>query len=85
VSPIGLLDSINPGALLFLAVIAVLLFGKQLPDVASKWGKKFAEFRRNGGPAQGWAETSAARDRAIGVVMVCVAAALLIGVRLWAR
>jgi sec-independent protein translocase protein TatA len=47
VYPIGLLDGINPGTLLFLAVIAVLLFGEQLPDVARKWGKKFNDFRKS--------------------------------------
>jgi sec-independent protein translocase protein TatA len=45
--PIALLDGLSPVTLLFIAVIAVLLFGDQLPDVARTWGKKFVQFRRN--------------------------------------
>ena len=44
---IALFDGLSPVTLLFLAVIAVLLFGEQLPEVARTWGKKFVQFRRN--------------------------------------
>jgi sec-independent protein translocase protein TatA len=44
---IAFLDGLSPVTLLFIAVIAVLLFGEQLPDVARTWGKKFVRFRRN--------------------------------------
>ncbi len=33
--------------MIFLGVIAVLLFGEQLPEVARTFGKKFADFRKN--------------------------------------
>jgi Sec-independent protein translocase protein TatA len=45
--PIGLFDSLNPGMLIFLGVIAILLFGEHLPDQFKTWGKKFAEFRKS--------------------------------------
>lgn len=32
--------------LLILGVVAILLFGKNLPDVARKFGKSYREFRR---------------------------------------
>ena len=44
---IAFLDGLNPVTMLFIAVIAVLLFGEQLPEVARTWGKKFVQFRRN--------------------------------------
>jgi TatA/E family protein of Tat protein translocase len=37
----------GPGEMLFVAVIALLLFGKDLPEVARQWGKTFNEFRRH--------------------------------------
>lgn len=37
----------GPGEMLFFAVIALLLFGKDLPDVARQWGKTFSELRRH--------------------------------------
>lgn len=36
----------GPGEMLLLAVVALLLYGGQLPEVARSWGKTFAEFRR---------------------------------------
>lgn len=37
----------SPGEMLLVAVIALLLFGGNLPEVAKSWGKTFAEFRRS--------------------------------------
>ncbi len=45
--PIGLLDGFSPMTILFIGIIAVLLFGENLPDVARTWGKKFTEFRKS--------------------------------------
>ena len=42
----GLLGLPAPMQLLVLLVLAVLLFGRNLPEVARSWGQKFAEFRR---------------------------------------
>ena len=36
----------GPYEMLLVAVVALLLYGGQLPDVARSWGKTFAEFRR---------------------------------------
>ncbi len=36
----------GPGEMLVLAVVALLLYGGNLPEVARSWGKTFAEFRR---------------------------------------
>ncbi len=33
--------------MMFVAMIALLLFGKDLPDVVREWGKTFNEFRRH--------------------------------------
>ena len=46
-TPIAFLDSLGSGEMLFLGVLAILLFGEQLPDVARSWGKKFVEFKRS--------------------------------------
>jgi sec-independent protein translocase protein TatA len=32
--------------LLVVGVVAILLFGKRLPEVAKQWGKSYREFRR---------------------------------------
>jgi len=47
VFPLAFLDGINPVTLVFLGVIAVLLFGERLPEVARSLGKKFTDFRKN--------------------------------------
>lgn len=39
-------SGISPGEMLVLGVIALLLFGKQLPDVARNVGQGLAEFRK---------------------------------------
>ena len=36
----------GPSEMLLVAVIALLVFGKDLPSVAKQWGKAFQEFRR---------------------------------------
>jgi sec-independent protein translocase protein TatA len=45
--PIALLDGFSPTTMIFLGIIAVLLFGEKLPDVARTLGKKFTEFRKS--------------------------------------
>jgi sec-independent protein translocase protein TatA len=39
----------NPVMLLFLGVVAVLLFGERLPEVARSFGKSFMELKRGVG------------------------------------
>ena len=36
----------GPAEMLLLAIVALLLYGGQLPEVARSWGKTFSEFRR---------------------------------------
>jgi sec-independent protein translocase protein TatA len=38
---------LGPSEMLLVAVIALLLFGSDLPNVARTWGKTFNEFRRH--------------------------------------
>lgn len=35
------------GEMLLLAIVALLLYGSDLPEVAKTWGKAYAEFRKN--------------------------------------
>ncbi len=44
--PLALLD-IGFGEMVLLAIVALLLYGSDLPEVAKTWGKAYAEFRRN--------------------------------------
>ena len=37
----------SPGEMLVVAVVALLLYGGKLPEVARSWGKSFSEFRRS--------------------------------------
>jgi Sec-independent protein translocase protein TatA len=37
----------GPGEMLLLALVALLLYGGDLPQVARTWGNSFAEFRRS--------------------------------------
>ena len=37
----------GPAEMMLLLVVALLLYGGNLPDIARSWGKTFAEFRRN--------------------------------------
>ena len=45
--PLAFLDGLSPLTMLVIGVIAVLLFGEQLPEVARTWGKKFVHLRRS--------------------------------------
>ena len=45
--PFAFIDILNPGMMLALGVIAVLLFGDQLPEVARSFGQKFVEFKKS--------------------------------------
>jgi sec-independent protein translocase protein TatA len=45
--PLAFLDGFSPATIVFIGIIAVLLFGEKLPDVARTWGKKFTEFRKS--------------------------------------
>jgi Sec-independent protein translocase protein TatA len=49
VSPLGFLPIWTPGGseMLLLAVLALLLYGGELPKVARSWGRAFGEFRRH--------------------------------------
>lgn len=35
------------GEMMLLAIVALLLYGSDLPEVAKTWGKAYSEFRRN--------------------------------------
>lgn len=45
--PLALFGPLGGSEMLLIAVIALLLFGKDLPEVARTWGKHFTEFRRH--------------------------------------
>ena len=45
--PLAFLDSFDPTLVVFIGVLAVLLFGGRLPEVARSFGQKLAEFRRS--------------------------------------
>ena len=38
---------LGPSELLIVGIVAILLFGKNLPQVAAKFGKHYREFRRS--------------------------------------
>lgn len=42
----GLLGGLGPGELVLMGIIAVLLFGKRLPEVAKSLGSSYQQFRR---------------------------------------
>lgn len=46
-APLAFLDSFDLTMLVLIGVVAVLLFGGQLPEVARSFGQKLAEFRRS--------------------------------------
>lgn|GEM_PF-136684 len=47
VLPIGIFDGLGTSEMLFLGIIAILLFGDKLPEVARTWGKKFVDFKKS--------------------------------------
>ena len=40
-------DILSPSTMLFLALLAVLLYGERLPEVMRTWGKHFIELKKN--------------------------------------
>jgi sec-independent protein translocase protein TatA len=44
--PLGILD-LGPSEMLVIGILAILLFGERLPEVARTWGKKVMDFKRN--------------------------------------
>lgn len=44
--PLAFIGSLGPGEMLFVGVIALLLFGKKLPEVARSLGKGVVEFKK---------------------------------------
>lgn len=45
--PLAFFGPLGPMEMLVVVAIALLVFGKDLPDVAKQWGKTFNEFRRH--------------------------------------
>jgi sec-independent protein translocase protein TatA len=46
VTTLGFLGNLHPMEMLFLGMIALLLFGKKLPEVAKSLGKGIVEFKK---------------------------------------
>jgi TatA/E family protein of Tat protein translocase len=44
---IAIFDNLGMGELMVVAVVALLLFGKRLPEVASQAGSTLAKFRKS--------------------------------------
>jgi Sec-independent protein translocase protein TatA len=44
VFPLAFLEGLNTGTLLMLGIVALLLFGERLPEVARTWGRKLRKF-----------------------------------------
>ena len=44
--PIAFIGSLGPAEMLFVGIIALLLFGKKLPEVARSLGKGVIEFKK---------------------------------------
>jgi sec-independent protein translocase protein TatA len=47
VFPLAFLEGLNTGTLLMLGIVALLLFGERLPEVARTWGRKFVDLKKN--------------------------------------
>ncbi|MGD0899974.1 MAG: twin-arginine translocase TatA/TatE family subunit [Thermoguttaceae bacterium] len=47
VAVLGFLDFFGPSGLLIVAVIAVLLYGERLPEVAKSFGKNFLDLKKS--------------------------------------
>jgi sec-independent protein translocase protein TatA len=47
VSLFGFLDFLGPSELVLVAIVAVLLYGERLPEVARNFGKNFVEFKKS--------------------------------------
>ena len=45
--PPAFIGSLGPMEMLFVVALALIVFGKDLPNVAREWGKAFNEFRRH--------------------------------------
>jgi sec-independent protein translocase protein TatA len=45
--PLGFLDFLGPAEMLIVGIVAILLFGERLPDVARSWGKKLVEVKKS--------------------------------------
>lgn len=45
--PWAILESLSPGTMLIVGVLAVLLFGERLPEVGRKLGKNLMDFKRS--------------------------------------
>ena len=51
--PLALLDSLGTSEIVFIGILAILLFGKDLPTMMRKAGRKITEFKRNVATLQG--------------------------------
>lgn len=45
--PLAFFGSMGFGEMILLGIVALLLYGGDLPEAARTWGKHFAEFRRH--------------------------------------
>jgi sec-independent protein translocase protein TatA len=45
--PLALLDFLSPTTMLILAVVAILLYGERLPEVARTYGKQFMALKKS--------------------------------------
>lgn len=60
--PFAFIGGIGPGEMLVLGLIALLLFGKRLPEVARSMGKGVTEFKRGLAGIEDEADRAAYRD-----------------------
>jgi sec-independent protein translocase protein TatA len=44
---LGFLDFLGPSELVLVAIVAILLYGERLPEVARNFGKKFVEVKKS--------------------------------------